>query len=142
MTLYEIIALSQGISSRIDIQWSLFITVHLAIFGGIIYVDRPLRMTEKWVALFIYTGFSLINWTILRLQFDHLLRTYQDVISVAGDGDQLAMVEFYKDALNTGLYQYVNFIIFGAHLVMFVVVILSVAKDSSEENSMSMNDRE
>ena len=40
MTLNEIGELSQGISARIDIQRSLLITVHLAVFGGVMYVDR------------------------------------------------------------------------------------------------------
>jgi hypothetical protein len=38
MTAYELFDIALGISNRIDVQWGLFITIHLAIFGGIIYV--------------------------------------------------------------------------------------------------------
>ena len=56
MSPHELFDLSISIGNRLDIQWGLFITVHMAIFGGIIYVDRPLTRLEKVGALFIYTG--------------------------------------------------------------------------------------
>jgi hypothetical protein len=38
MSLHGLIAISQGVSDRIDVQWGSFITIHMALFGGIIYV--------------------------------------------------------------------------------------------------------
>ena len=66
MTPYELFDLMVSIANRLDIQWGLFITVHVAIFGGIIYVDRPLTRSEKVGALMVYTGFAVINYLITR----------------------------------------------------------------------------
>jgi len=61
MSAYESLDLYFSIANRIDLQWGLFITVHLALFGGIIYVDRPLRTLEKVGAILLYTGFATVN---------------------------------------------------------------------------------
>jgi len=132
MSIYEILALSQGISGRIDIQWSLFITVHMAIFGGILYVDRPLKVAEKWVALFIYSGFSAINWTILTQQFHYLTRAASDVVTVAGADNELAMVQFYRDSVASGIYDNAGLIVSAIHAAMFVIVVMTVVQDSSD----------
>jgi hypothetical protein len=68
MTAYELIDLAVGIGNRIDVQLGIFITVHLAIFGGIIYVDRPLTRTEKVASLFIYSLFAYLNYRIMANQ--------------------------------------------------------------------------
>ena len=47
MTLYQLLDLSLSLSNRIDTHWALFISVHLALVGGIIYVDRPLLAKKK-----------------------------------------------------------------------------------------------
>ncbi len=47
MTPYELLDLALSLSNRIDTHWALFISVHLALIGGIIYVDRPLSKREK-----------------------------------------------------------------------------------------------
>ena len=48
MTPYELLDLALSLSNRIDTHWTLFISVHLALIGGIIYVDRPLAKNEKF----------------------------------------------------------------------------------------------
>ena len=70
MSLFELIELSQNIGFRIDAQWEFFLTVHMALFGGIIYVDRPLRKTEKLVAVALYSGFAVVNFLMLPNQLD------------------------------------------------------------------------
>ena len=69
MSIYELIELAYGINNRLDIQWGLFITVHMALFGGIIYLDRPLRLVEKIPALLIFSGGSFVNYKIMVIQF-------------------------------------------------------------------------
>ena len=68
MTAYELLDLSISIGNRIDLQLSVFITVHLAIFGGIVYVDRPLRSTEKVASLLLYSVFAALNLRIMQTQ--------------------------------------------------------------------------
>ena len=79
MTLYELIALSSSIGFRIDAQWGFFLTVHMALFGGIIYVDRPLRKTEKVIAIFLYSGFAFINYFVLSNQLALLQHIYIEI---------------------------------------------------------------
>ena len=85
MTPYELFDLMISIANRADIQWGLFITIHLAIFGGIIYVDRPLTRSEKVGALIIYTGFAVINYLVTKnlVEFHH--SASQDIARYATD---------------------------------------------------------
>ena len=66
MNAYELLELANNVNNRIDVQLGLFITIHLALFGGIIYVDRPLRTVEKLFGILIYTGFAILNVLILK----------------------------------------------------------------------------
>ena len=79
MTLYELINLIQNIGFRIDAQWGFFLTVHMALFGGIIYVDRPLRKTEKIVAIGLYSGFAVVNYLMLSNQLDLMATIYNEI---------------------------------------------------------------
>jgi hypothetical protein len=85
MTPYELFDLMISIANRADIQWGLFITVHMAIFGGIIYVDRPLTRSEKVGALIIYAGFAVINYLVTKnlVEFHH--SASQDIARYATD---------------------------------------------------------
>lgn len=47
-------------------MWAIFFSVHMAIFGGIIYVDRPLRVPEKLFAIAAYLVFAVMNFVALR----------------------------------------------------------------------------
>ncbi len=38
MTLVE---LALDIGNRVDVQWELFVTVHFALLGAIVYLDQP-----------------------------------------------------------------------------------------------------
>ena len=62
---YQLLDLALSLSTRIDTHWALFISVHLALIGGIIYVDRPLTKKEKTGAIIIYSGFAVINYFCL-----------------------------------------------------------------------------
>lgn len=61
MEMYQLLDIAVSLSNRLDTHWTLFISVHLALIGGIIYVDRPLQKPEKIAALLVYTGFAVIN---------------------------------------------------------------------------------
>ena len=61
----QLMEIAVSLSNRLDTHWTLFITVHLALIGGIIYVDRPLKRPEKWAAILVYTGFAAINFLMM-----------------------------------------------------------------------------
>ncbi len=66
MTEYEIIDLFLNVSTKQDALWAIFFSVHMAIFGGIVYVDRPLRRTEKIFAIVAYVIFAFMNFVAVR----------------------------------------------------------------------------
>lgn len=133
MSLYELIIISQGLSDRIDVQWGFFITIHMALFGGIVYVDRPLKLPEKWVAILLYSGFSIINYVMLNNQFSMLLTTYQDIVSVAVNHTDLAIIDYYESVLQSGLYLYVKPLIAIIHAIMFIIVLVSIISDKEKD---------
>jgi hypothetical protein len=134
MSLYELIIISQGVSDRIDVQWGFFITMHMALFGGIVYVDRPLKPPEKWVAIFLYSGFSIINYIMLSNQFSMLLIAYQDIVSVAVNHADFAILDYYENVFQSGLYRYVKPLIATVHVIMFIIVLVSIILDTEKED--------
>ena len=134
MTLYELIDISQGISDRVDVQWGFFITVHMALFGGIVYVDRPLKLAEKWVAMLLYLGFSAVNYLQLHNQFSLLVSSYQDIHAMAANYPNLALLEHYEKLRLSRAYRYINSILAGIHIVMALIVLGSVVYDKKEES--------
>jgi len=129
MSLYELVIISQGVSDRIDVQWGFFITIHMALFGGIVYVDRPLKLPEKWVAIFLYSGFSIINYLMLNNQISLLIITHQDIVSVAVNYTDFALIDHFENVLQSGLHLNVKPLIAIIHVIMFIIVVVSIISD-------------
>ena len=131
MTPYELFNLSISIGNRLDIQWSLFITVHIALFGGIIYVDRPLMRSEKVGALIIYTGFAVINYLTTRNLLEFFHAANQDIARYATDAccrDNLLVKQVVARVEGPG-YRLSQNVLLLSHLAMAVLVYLSVIFD-------------
>ena len=122
------IELSQGIGYRIDAQWGFFLTVHMALFGGIIYVDRPLRKMEKVVAIGLYTGFAAVNYLMLSIQLD-LLQTIYTEININFRGEQSSLVDLFSKRAKAGWFDKANLYSMIVHIVMLVIVVLTVIFD-------------
>ncbi len=139
MSLYELMDLALSLNTRLDTHWSLFITVHLALIGGIIYVDRPLTKNEKIGAMFIYTGFALVNYFVMANQVAILASLYDQIVSLKNDiccSDSLVL----KHVIKTMEDQYsskLRMFIILTHSVMYVVVLLSIFYDKpkNEQNA-------
>ncbi len=131
MTSYELFDLMNSIANRADIQWGLFITVHMAIFGGIIYVDRPLARSEKVGALIIYTGFAVINYLVTRNLTEGFHAASQDIARYATDAccrDSLLVKQVVARLEGPG-YRITWIVLLLAHLSMAVLVTLSIIFD-------------
>ncbi len=109
------IELSQGIGYRIDAQWGFFLTVHMALFGGIVYVDRPLRKMEKIVAIGLYTGFAAVNYLMLSNQLD-LLQTIHTEINLNFQGEQSTLVDLFSERAKAGWFDKANFYSMIVHI--------------------------
>lgn len=131
MTPYELFDLSISIGNRLDIQWGLFITVHMAIFGAIIYVDRPLTRSEKVGALFIYTGFAVINYLVTANLFGYFHSANQDIARYATDACCLenSLVKQVVARVEGPGYGVFKYVLLLSHLAMAVLVMVSVIFD-------------
>ena len=131
MTPYELFDLMISIANRADIQWGLFITVHMAIFGGIIYVDRPLTRSEKVGALIIYTGFAVINYLVTKNLVEFYHSASQDIARYATDAcchDSLLVKQLVTRLEGSG-YSITRIVLLTAHVAMAVLVYLSIIFD-------------
>ena len=128
MSLFELIELTQNIGFRVDAQWGFFLTVHMALFGGIIYVDRPLRKTEKIVAIALYTGFAVINYLMLSNQLDLMQRLYLE-ITTNFQPEQSTLVQYFVDRVNADWFIQGDYYSLIVHGLMMVIVVLTVIYD-------------
>jgi len=134
MSLYELIVLSQSVSDRVDVQWGFFITMHLALFGGIVYVDRPLKLPEKLVAIFLYSGFTIISYVMVNNQISLFIFTLQDIVSVAANHPDLATFDYYENYVQSIFYKYLKSIAAITHVIMFIIVLVSIILDTEKED--------
>lgn len=133
MSLYELLDLSISIGTRIDVQLSIFITVHLAIFSGIIYVDRPLRYKEKIGGLFIYSIFAFLNYRIMQHQLD-LAESLLSEISRLSDNPCCAdnpTVKYLANRYHSGIHNMRELFLVIGHVVFYTIVMLSLLFDKA-----------
>lgn len=64
MTLAELIALSTDIHTQLYEHWSIFISLHLALLGGLFAFDIEVKTSFKWGFLLFYGLFAGINLLI------------------------------------------------------------------------------
>ncbi|MEM7358910.1 MAG: hypothetical protein AAF431_07430 [Pseudomonadota bacterium] len=132
MTIYELVDIALKISNRIDLQWGLFISVHAAFLGAIVYIDRPLSRLEKLVALIMYFGFAAINYNQMDVQIQLLGAVYQDIVLAIqqGGSDVLNIAQRFSVEADMGRETISRRVVVAAHLLMSIIVLLSVIFDS------------
>jgi hypothetical protein len=129
--IYELINIALSIGNRIDLQWTLFITVHLALLGAIVYIDRPLRKFEKIAALMIYCGFAFINFQQMNNQVLMVGSVYSDVLrlSTEGPNKNLAIVQRMANEAKLDRSGIQRNVLISSHVFMFLLVVVSVIFD-------------
>ena len=133
MTPYELMELAIGVGNRIDVQLGIFITVHLAIFGGIIYVDRPLRRMEKGASIFIYTLFAVFNYRIMQNQLDLSLYIDTEIAKFASDPccTDNALIGYVSAEMESGVHRLRRVMLNAGHIVFYAMVLLSIFFDQA-----------
>ena len=136
MTLYELLDLNLSTGGRIDVQISIFITVHLAIFGAIIYVDRPLRCNEKVASLIIYSIFAVLNYGIMKIQLNLSLSLVSEIAALRSNPCCIdnATVKYIADQFNSGSYVLKEILLITGHLAFYIMVLLSILFDKALSN--------
>jgi len=134
MSAYELLDLALSLNNRIDTHWALFISVHLALIGGIIYVDQPLSKHEKSATVVIYAGFALINYYMMKGQALFLENIYMQIEAIKDDACCKAnhVINHVVTLINKKSVPALKFSIIAVHVVMFVVMVLSIFFDSSK----------
>jgi len=133
MSVYELFDIATATANRADLQWGLFITIHMALFGGIVYVDRPLKRLEKAATLTIYFGFAAINFLMTKslLEFVHLAN--REIAKFATDPccvDNLLVARAVERVEGPAFDIGMN-VLFVSHAVMAILVVLAVLFDKS-----------
>ncbi|MEL6956252.1 MAG: hypothetical protein AAFO88_06390, partial [Pseudomonadota bacterium] len=132
MTEYQIIDLHLELSTKQDALWAIFFSVHMAIFGGIIYVDRPLRRSEKVFAIIAYIVFAAMNFVALRAgqRLMETLRT--DLASLAASRDApMATLSLFESS--SRFFPYQEWLTLVIHAVAAALVIGAIAYDRPRE---------
>jgi Na+/proline symporter len=131
MSEFELVQLALSIGNRIDLHWGLFVTVHVALLGAIVYVDRPLRPVEKIAALLMYFGFALVNYMQMQNQVLLLGAAYADIAAAAVQEANSAAAIIQRMALEHagGRSATMQTVLVVSHLFMLLVVVLSVVFD-------------
>lgn len=132
----DLVAVSLDIADRIDFQLGLFITVHLALFGGIIYVDRPLKRKEKVGMLVVYLGFAILSYLFMLGQMALLKQAYADIANFSTHAccTQSNLLTHMASALYDGKLDRADALIMWGHALMLSVVIISVIFDRAISN--------
>lgn len=133
MTAYEITNILMSLGNRLDIQWGMFITVHMALLGGIIYVDRPLRGLEKMGTIFVYSGFAIINYLVMENQLVLIDYAFQDVITLSKDicCQSNNIIQGLAEGGNQDRSELGHKVLWLSHVLMFLLVIVSIIFDQA-----------
>lgn len=133
MTAFELIEVLIAFQNRLDVQWGVFITVHLALFGGIIYIDRPLRRSEKAATMLIYLGFAAINYLVSMDLANAIQAVQSDIADIAKLPccDQSQLIQRLSQRVDDPTSSITHAVLLGSHGVMLVLVLLSIFYDRS-----------
>ena len=139
MSPYELLDVAFMVATRVDVQWSIYITVHLTIFGGLIYMDRPLRFTEKCTGLLTYFGFAILSFRILRTQLLILEQAYLEIakytqnVCCSENGIILQISTLVADGRFKSNFIFLNY----SHIIMALLVVLAIFFAHAHNNNSS-----
>lgn len=122
----ELVENALEIGNRIDVQWGLFVTVHLALLGVVTYLDAPLHKIEKVTALLIYGGFAAVNFSQMHAQLELLNSVYLDIHQLAVDGSSLEIVNRMSEDHLAGRHRLSELVVNVSHGLMAVLVVLAI----------------
>jgi hypothetical protein len=71
---------------------------------------------------------------MLSNQSSMLIFTYQDIVSVAANHADFAILDYYENVVQSGLYKYAKPLIAITHVIMFIIVLVSIILDTEKED--------
>lgn len=134
MTAYELMDIYLSLTTKDDALWTIFFSVHIALFGGIIYVDRPLRRMEKTLAVFAYFIFALLNFFTLRNDQGIMESTVADLMVLQASPNGVnKTVDHIIEIYVTGQEQFMEPVTIGIHVLAGVLAIGAILFDRLRE---------
>lgn len=128
MSEYQIVDLFLNISTKQDALWAIFFSVHMAIFGGIIYVDRPLKRNEKVFAIAAYLVFAMMNFISVRAGQRLMAALRADLENTVVDENALSETALLF-VTASGFETYVQSITVAVHLLAALMAIGAIVFD-------------
>ena len=122
----ELVENALEIGNRVDVQWGLFITVHLALLGALAYIDEPLHRIEKILGILVYVGFAAINFGQMRAQLELVNAAYMDIHQLVIDGNSLELLKRMSEEHAAGRHRVAKIVVNVSHGVMAILVGLSI----------------
>ena len=122
----ELVENALEIGNRVDVQWGLFVTVHLALLGAMAYLDQPLHKVEKTVAVLVYGGFAAVNFAQMHSQLELLNAVYLDVHRLALDGSTLEIIKRMSADHLAGRHRYSELVVNVSHSLMAILVVMAI----------------
>ncbi|MEZ5997950.1 MAG: hypothetical protein R3B98_04590 [Hyphomonas sp.] len=119
---YIDIALHTG--DRLDTQWGLYISVHMALFGAILYVRRPLGLAEKIIGIGLYAIFGFYSLRIILSLRDLLERTAHQIhaLQLAGPARDDRVLAYFTSLSSSGHLATGSLSIVAVHVIAFGLV--------------------
>jgi len=125
---YEIIDLFLNLSTKQDALWAIFFSVHMALFGATIYINRPLRRTEKVFAIAAYLIFAMMNFVALRAGQRLMGSLRADLVTLSASSGTPSQTSALFEA-SSRFFPYQEAVTMVIHLVAAVLVIGAIVHD-------------
>lgn len=130
MTSYELTMIGLSAGNRIDVQWGLFLTGHLALVGVLLKLGRQFSTLEKVVALTFYSLLVVQNYRVMRIQFHVMRNAYQDIAAMAGEPccAGSALVQHIAGDIASGRFTTAGIVLAVGHVLCAGVVFTAILR--------------
>ena len=131
MNVSDLLELALSLNGRLDNHWTLFVSIHLALLGGVIYIDRPLIRNEKIVAVLIYSGFALVNYMMMKNSVIFLDSFYLDILALKNEACCINsnvvqhVVNLYEQGSTTQTLMSIVIV----HIIMYLLTVIVIIND-------------
>ncbi len=130
MNAYELTELIINTMNRLDASWALFLSIHAALFGGIVYIDRPLRYSEKSVVICAYAVIAFYNYYLTRSSQKLLAGLFQDINNLQTQQElHLHTLDYFNQLNQSGWNWASHTFAIAVHTIAFIVVMIAVIMD-------------
>mgnify|MGYP000397285207 CR=1 FL=1 len=121
MTLAELIAISTEIHTQLYDHWSVFISLHLALLGGLFAFDINVKAGFKFGFLLFYMIFAGINLAISINLLNQVVAIADDIRAIGNQSVSHLESYLLQDDLN-----YSKPILVSAHIITGLMVLVGI----------------